>query len=369
MSMAQIGEFSFIIAGLGLSLKATGEFLYPVAVAVSAITTLTTPVLIKASGPLASWVDHKMPHALQTFVALYASWMEEFLAKPREVTRAASIRRLTRLLILDAALVAAIAIGTSTGLAPITRFLEAKLGVATSVARLSLMVTALVLAVPLIRGIVRVARELGLAIALAALPATPEGNLDLAATPRRALIVTLQLATLLLTGLPLLAITQPFLGGFYAPALFGLLLLVLGVAFWRGATELQGHVRAGAHAILEALIEQARKGTPAATTEQPEPAPESLKAVHRLLPGLGEPTPVRLEEHSPAIGKSLAELNLRGITGATVLAIQRGADGLLVPTATDVLRSGDVLALAGTHDAVDAARRLLSSSVLATLDE
>jgi CPA2 family monovalent cation:H+ antiporter-2 len=52
-----------------------------------------------------------------------------------------------------------------------------------------------------------------------------------------------------------------------------------------------------------------------------------------------------------------------------VLAIQRGADGLLVPTATDVLRSGDVLALAGTHDAVDAARRLLSSSVLATLDE
>jgi CPA2 family monovalent cation:H+ antiporter-2 len=42
MSLAQIGEFSFIIAALGLSLKATSEFLYPVAVAVSAQTTLLT---------------------------------------------------------------------------------------------------------------------------------------------------------------------------------------------------------------------------------------------------------------------------------------------------------------------------------------
>ena len=49
MSLAQIGEFSFIIASLGLSLKATGDFLYPVAVAVSAVTTLTTPMFIRAS--------------------------------------------------------------------------------------------------------------------------------------------------------------------------------------------------------------------------------------------------------------------------------------------------------------------------------
>ena len=51
MSLAQIGEFSFIIAGVGLSLGATGDFLYPVAVAVSAITTLLTPWLIRALGP------------------------------------------------------------------------------------------------------------------------------------------------------------------------------------------------------------------------------------------------------------------------------------------------------------------------------
>src|SRR5207244_12909410 len=49
LSLAQIGEFSFIIAGLGLALHATREFLYPVAVAVSALTTLLTPWMIRAS--------------------------------------------------------------------------------------------------------------------------------------------------------------------------------------------------------------------------------------------------------------------------------------------------------------------------------
>jgi CPA2 family monovalent cation:H+ antiporter-2 len=81
--------------------------------------------------------------------------------------------------------------------------------------------------------------------------------------------------------------------------------------------------------------------------------------VHGLLPGLGEPEPFRLEATSPAVGKTLAELNLRGLTGATVLAIQRGEEGVSFPTAQEVLRPGDVLALAGTHDAVEAAKGLL----------
>lgn len=65
MSMAQIGEFSFIIATLGLSLGVISEFLYPIAVAVSAITTLTTPYMIKASVPFYNWVDKKMPAKLK----------------------------------------------------------------------------------------------------------------------------------------------------------------------------------------------------------------------------------------------------------------------------------------------------------------
>jgi len=205
----------------------------------------------------------------------------------------------------------------------------------------------------------------------AALPAAATGDVDLARTPRRALIVTLQLAIVLLMGLPLLAITQPFLGGFYAPLLFGLLLLGLGIGFWRGATELHGHVRAGAQAIVETLIAQAREGgpSPGANEAARSPHADALKQVHKILPGLGEPTPLRLAEHSLAIGQSLAELNLRGITGATVLAITRGSEGVLVPTAKEILRPGDILALAGTHDAIDAARLLLEQSPTAAEPE
>lgn len=61
MSLAQIGEFSFIIATLGLTLKVTSDFLYPIAVAVSAITTFTTPYLIKSSEPFFLFLERKLP--------------------------------------------------------------------------------------------------------------------------------------------------------------------------------------------------------------------------------------------------------------------------------------------------------------------
>ena len=62
-SMAQIGEFSFIIASLGLSLKVTGEFLYPVVVAVSVITTFLTPYMIRFSVPCYNVLERRLPKA------------------------------------------------------------------------------------------------------------------------------------------------------------------------------------------------------------------------------------------------------------------------------------------------------------------
>lgn len=61
MSMGQIGEFSFIIATLGVTLKVTSSYLYPIAVAVSAITTFSTPYMINAADPLYNWIDRKLP--------------------------------------------------------------------------------------------------------------------------------------------------------------------------------------------------------------------------------------------------------------------------------------------------------------------
>ena len=60
-SMAQIGEFAFIIASLGLSLGVISDFLYPVVVAVSVITTFLTPYMIRASKPCYEYLEKKLP--------------------------------------------------------------------------------------------------------------------------------------------------------------------------------------------------------------------------------------------------------------------------------------------------------------------
>jgi CPA2 family monovalent cation:H+ antiporter-2 len=73
MSMAQIGEFAFIVATLGLSLGVTSAFLFPVAVGASAITTFTTPYLIKLSGPLYQWLEKVLPARLINRINKYSS--------------------------------------------------------------------------------------------------------------------------------------------------------------------------------------------------------------------------------------------------------------------------------------------------------
>ena len=63
-SMAQIGEFSFIIASLGLSLGVISDFLYPVVVAVSVITTFLTPYMIRLATPVYNNLEHRLPNKL-----------------------------------------------------------------------------------------------------------------------------------------------------------------------------------------------------------------------------------------------------------------------------------------------------------------
>lgn len=77
MGMAQIGEFSFIIATIGYSLGATSPVLYPIAVAVSVITTFTTPYLIRYSHTAAVWLEDRIPMRFKDFLMQYAAWAQE----------------------------------------------------------------------------------------------------------------------------------------------------------------------------------------------------------------------------------------------------------------------------------------------------
>jgi len=72
-SLAQIGEFSFIIATLGMSLGVISEMLYPIIVAVSVITTFTTPYCIKVSPAVSDYLEKHMPKNWQKLIIGYAN--------------------------------------------------------------------------------------------------------------------------------------------------------------------------------------------------------------------------------------------------------------------------------------------------------
>lgn len=77
MSMAQIGEFAFIVASLGMSLKVTGDFLFPIAVGVSAITTFTTPYMIKYSDSFYQLIDRFMPQKMLKVIDRYSTGSQD----------------------------------------------------------------------------------------------------------------------------------------------------------------------------------------------------------------------------------------------------------------------------------------------------
>ena len=72
-SLAQVGEFAFIIATLGVSLDVVSPQLYPIIVAVSVITTFTTPMMIKASRPIYEYVNKHLPDKYKQFLSKHTS--------------------------------------------------------------------------------------------------------------------------------------------------------------------------------------------------------------------------------------------------------------------------------------------------------
>ena len=108
MGLSQIGEFSFIIAALGMTLQVTSDFLYPVAVAVSAITTLLTPYLIRAADPLSQKLGSVVPRRLARVLSLYGEWLRNIQPQGESAMLAAMIRRILLQVGVNLALVIAI---------------------------------------------------------------------------------------------------------------------------------------------------------------------------------------------------------------------------------------------------------------------
>ena len=127
------------------------------------------------------------------------------------------------------------------------------------------------------------------------------------------------------------------------------------IGFWRSAGDLEAHTRAGAQAVLEAFKSLTRE-------QQSNSDTKEVEAIESLLPGLGEFVGLEIERGHLWVGQTLGQVNLRGLTGATVLAIRREHADVLTPEGKVALEAADTLVLAGTKDALAAALKCYQQS-------
>jgi CPA2 family monovalent cation:H+ antiporter-2 len=332
VSLAQIGEFSFVIAGI------SGDpALLAIAVGVSVATALVSPLLVRNSEAIARWVAGKLPPPIATFTSFYDAWIERLRARPARSRR--TYRRALTVLAIDTAIVTAIIIGGATS----GRRALDELG-ATGLVRNAILIAGIaLLALPFAISIVRHVAVFAHRMAREIVPAGDA--VDLGRAARRTLVATFELATGLVIAGTIAAIAQPFVPSSLAVLLA--IAVVLVVLVRRTIRDFDGHVRAGSELLVKVMR---RPATP---------------RIADVLPGFNANAMIAIRAGSPAVGRTLAELDLRATTGATVLAIAREPQGIAMPAPGEPLQAGDILALAGSDDAIEAARLALGGDTTA----
>ncbi|NLF98775.1 MAG: cation:proton antiporter, partial [Lentisphaerae bacterium] len=108
IGLGQIGEFAYLVALIGLTMKAVDSSLYQIAVGVSVLTTLLNPFLLRASDPFSEWVERKLPVRWKEYLETYANWTERFLHSSVSSDKVRTLRLNLTLLLLQMALVAVV---------------------------------------------------------------------------------------------------------------------------------------------------------------------------------------------------------------------------------------------------------------------
>ncbi|MDX1644463.1 MAG: cation:proton antiporter, partial [Thermoanaerobaculia bacterium] len=344
-ALGQIGEFSFIIATLGVASGAVRPSLYSIVVVAAVLSTFTTPIMLRWANRIAIGVDRVLPVRIQRMLTLYSAWLESLSTRTREEVRRTRLRRAGAAVALDAAVLVGLTVLAVVAHQALAGSLSRQLHLPDTLSQVIVLGGILLLAIPFAVGVLRSGRALGRELAGLAMPRRAGGGLDLGDAPRRAMTVVLEIAVVLLVALIYVAATQSFLPLGWGVVVLVLTLLGLGTAFWRTSGDLDEHVQAGAMALAETLM--ARAG------------PAERAAVVVLLRGLGHLTWYVGGASGRAAGATLSELNLRGRTGVTVLAVRRGDEVVTLPGGDWGIAVGDVLGLTGSHVAVERALALL----------
>lgn len=331
MSLAQIGEFSFIIATLGLSLKVTSEFLYPIAVAVSAITTFTTPYLIRSADSGYSLIDKVLPSHWK--VRLERGLPELSQASAHTDLKASFLR-----LSANAVIVVAIALASSRWLLPFigTRFGDTGFSVYLCLA------IAVLLSFPFLWAIA--SRPTGWKYG----PYTQD---ELRQFTTRAV---LSLIGRLFLSVALLGFTvSQFTSAFVSFAIVAVLAVIVGALGFRNFTRIYEWLEARFLSHLnEKEIEKLK-------TTKPKPT---------LAPWDAHIAEIKVHPDSVVVGKTLAELGLREQIGVTIALIERGSQQIMAPRRNTILMAHDQVFVIGTDEQLSALSKLLDASASTSSD-
>ncbi len=345
--LAQIGEFSFIIAALALASGVTGVPLDAVAVSVSALTAFATPFLFRSAPRAVRWFEGHAPRPLRTYASLYGAW----------------IRRLRELSTADPSRRRAVQAGVRTGLYGASLVAITAIGAA-SVPRVQAVAGSLVPALGATAGVTgwtavglaivpfaflfwRSLHVFVTALAEAALPDRLRASAN-GANVQLVLRRTFFLAGVVLTASLLLVLTAPFV-----PA--GPLLAVVGVAVAGSAILLYGSLvrfHRRVDATLAEVLDEAASGAR-------EERGEILSLIRESYPWDVEAKEVKVPLGVACVNRSIRDLRLRSATGATVVGVRRGRRNFTNPAPETVIQAGDVLVLMGEDAQVDAARRIV----------
>jgi CPA2 family monovalent cation:H+ antiporter-2 len=342
MGLAQIGEFSFIIASLGLTLNVTSGFLYPIAVAVSVNTTLVTPYLIRGTDRIATWIDRAAPRPLMQALSVYTTWIGSFGqvgASPMVLL----VRRMGWQLLINLLLtVGVFAFGAWLAGRPFN-YLPPSVR-APEVHEALIWLGVMLFTSPIYLASVRKIQAIGMLISEICVPMTM--NEQTGAAARMVISQVFILASFVVITFLTVLLSTSILGSL--ESMLPLLLIVTIAALLFRPILVRIYSRAEI-ALHETLL------------ELPQLRPAQKKVMPELLQE-AELETLEIPAGSTMIGRKLREIPLRQQTGASIVAIERAGQRLINPGPDEVLASGDRVLLLGQAEQLPAAGDLLAAT-------
>lgn len=324
MSLSQIGEFSFIIATLGLTLKVTSDFLYPIAVAVSAVTTFITPYLIRSAEPFYRLIERTLPVKFVYRLNRYASNVNAI----RNVSEwRVILKSYAYVTILNSVVIIGLVFLSSYFLAP---FIKEKIQ-SDLAANILTSVIALLCITPFLWG-----------LAMKKITTATEHNVWLSQKYRGPLVV-LEIIRILLA---------IFFVGFLLDKLFSpLVAFIVGLAIIIIITVVFSR---RLQLLYDVIEERFMLNLHARELKQKEGI-----SVKEMLPWDAHIAEFEILPESPFIGKTLVELGLRERFGINIARIERGKITINIPKKEERLYPGDNIFVIGTDEQLDQFRKEL----------